>query len=225
MQGSWKSALVPFFARIPRRVGYLREMRYGLHQRHRGASRKSEAKDCGSLLRTGPRRHRSGCPASRSTKRTRHGSSRAFALQAGRFAALMPGAEYGPAKRWPASNYAGLARELMSKGLQVALFGSTMTAPSPRRSPRSRKARSILPARRGWRTQSTCSPQPARRVERQRADAHRRGGRSTPVVAIYGSTSPAQHAAAGRAAANWSGWASPARHAIRKSARSAISTA
>ena len=30
MQGSWKSALVPFFARIPRRVGYLREMRYGL---------------------------------------------------------------------------------------------------------------------------------------------------------------------------------------------------
>ena len=30
MPGSWKSALIPFFARIPRRVGNLREMRYGL---------------------------------------------------------------------------------------------------------------------------------------------------------------------------------------------------
>src|SRR4051812_29376353 len=30
MPGSWKSALVPFFARIPKRTGYLRELRYGL---------------------------------------------------------------------------------------------------------------------------------------------------------------------------------------------------
>ncbi|MGO4839672.1 lipopolysaccharide heptosyltransferase II, partial [Rhizobiaceae sp. 2RAB30] len=30
MQGSWKSALLPFFAGIPRRTGHRREMRYGL---------------------------------------------------------------------------------------------------------------------------------------------------------------------------------------------------
>ena len=29
LPGSWKSALVPFFAGIPTRVGFLREMRYG----------------------------------------------------------------------------------------------------------------------------------------------------------------------------------------------------
>ncbi len=30
MPGSWKSALVPYFAKIRRRTGYLGEVRYGL---------------------------------------------------------------------------------------------------------------------------------------------------------------------------------------------------
>ncbi len=37
---------------------------------------------------------------------------------------IMPGAEYGPAKRWPLKNYADLARQLIGKGNQVWLFGS-----------------------------------------------------------------------------------------------------
>ncbi|WP_292252496.1 glycosyltransferase family 9 protein, partial [Mesorhizobium sp.] len=36
----------------------------------------------------------------------------------------MPGAEFGPAKRWPSDHYAGLARNMMAKGLGVVLLGS-----------------------------------------------------------------------------------------------------
>jgi heptosyltransferase-2 len=38
--------------------------------------------------------------------------------------ALCPGAEYGPAKRWPAQYYAEVARHKIDQGWQVWLFGS-----------------------------------------------------------------------------------------------------
>jgi heptosyltransferase-2 len=43
-------------------------------------------------------------------------------------AAFAPGAEYGPAKRWPAAHYATLARELVKRGYSVWLFGSPKDA-------------------------------------------------------------------------------------------------
>jgi heptosyltransferase-2 len=38
--------------------------------------------------------------------------------------ALCPGAEYGPAKRWPVAYYAEVARKKIDQGWQVWLFGS-----------------------------------------------------------------------------------------------------
>ena len=35
-----------------------------------------------------------------------------------------PGAEFGPAKRWPHYHYATLAQKLIESGYQIALFGS-----------------------------------------------------------------------------------------------------
>ncbi|WP_117075208.1 lipopolysaccharide heptosyltransferase II, partial [Klebsiella pneumoniae] len=35
-----------------------------------------------------------------------------------------PGAELGPAKRWPHYHYAELAKQLIDEGYQVVLFGS-----------------------------------------------------------------------------------------------------
>ncbi|MBI2315656.1 MAG: lipopolysaccharide heptosyltransferase II, partial [Betaproteobacteria bacterium] len=39
-------------------------------------------------------------------------------------AVLCPGAEYGPAKRWPAAHFAGLARALAGRGFSVWIIGS-----------------------------------------------------------------------------------------------------
>ncbi len=35
-----------------------------------------------------------------------------------------PGAEFGPAKRWPHYHYAELAKQLIDDGYQIVLFGS-----------------------------------------------------------------------------------------------------
>jgi ADP-heptose:LPS heptosyltransferase len=38
-----------------------------------------------------------------------------------------PGAEFGPAKRWPHYHYAELAKQLIDEGYQIVLFGSAKT--------------------------------------------------------------------------------------------------
>jgi heptosyltransferase-2 len=40
----------------------------------------------------------------------------------------VPGAEFGPAKRWPSESYGGLARALIERGLDVILLGSANDA-------------------------------------------------------------------------------------------------
>ena len=38
--------------------------------------------------------------------------------------AMMPGAEYGPAKRWPSDRFAELAARLAGEGIGVVVLGS-----------------------------------------------------------------------------------------------------
>jgi heptosyltransferase-2 len=126
---SWKSALVPFFAGIPRRTGFVGEARYlALND----ARRLDEAAlprmvDRFSLLaepagaakpRATPTPQLSSDPAAVTATLAR------FGLAADRPAiALCPGAEYGPAKRWPAAHFAALARRLLAAGEAVWIVG------------------------------------------------------------------------------------------------------
>jgi heptosyltransferase-2 len=130
LPGSWKSALVPFFARVPRRIGFRRELRYGLLNDLRPLDRgqlRSTVQQFLALAEDAPQ-----APAvERPQPHLRSDAQRAqeligrLGLDAGRPAvALMPGAEYGPAKRWPPAAFAELARTLAAQGRQVWIFGS-----------------------------------------------------------------------------------------------------
>ena len=120
LPNSWKSALVPFFARIGLRSGYVGEARYGLINllyRESDApmrehyARLADAPDFASpeALRAPHLRADDGQVAATRAK---------FGLS-GAYAVLCPGAEYGPAKRWP--YFAELAPRLP---LPAVLLGS-----------------------------------------------------------------------------------------------------
>src|SRR4051812_45689105 len=129
-----KAAFVPLFARIPRRTGYRGEMRWltlndvrlldeaalpQMAQRYAALALEPRATLPGPL------------PAPRLT--TSEVDSRKTLESLGlshaqRAVALCPGAEYGPAKRWPPSYFAELARELTRNGDAVWLIGSAKDA-------------------------------------------------------------------------------------------------
>jgi heptosyltransferase-2 len=130
LPGSWKSALVPFFARIPRRTGYRREFRYGLLNDLRPLDREllpttvqqflALAEDAAPVQSPPLLQPRLQADLQRTPLLLKD-----LDLDARRPAvALMPGAEYGPAKRWPAESYAALAGRLVEQGHQVWVLGS-----------------------------------------------------------------------------------------------------
>ncbi len=123
MQGNWKSALIPFFAGIRRRTGYLKELRYGLLNNIVPLPedlKKRTAEMFYNLAGGGTYRdpELDVDAENQAALLARHG------LDAQNYVALMPGAEFGPAKRWPSAHYAQLASQLTARGLRVVLLGS-----------------------------------------------------------------------------------------------------
>lgn len=122
LPNSWKSALVPFFADIPIRSGYVGESRYGLLNLlyRRTPGREPMALHFARLAEAPGAAIAEPLPDPRLAV---HASAvdavqRKFGLEAG-YAALCPGAEYGPAKRWP--YFAELAARLAQP---VVVLGS-----------------------------------------------------------------------------------------------------
>ena len=125
-----KSALVPFFAGIPIRVGFLGELRYGLlNVVHRLDEKKlplmaerylSLAEKPGDM----PTRPLPEAKLRFDDPNRRAALGRLSLSPEKPVAAFCPGAEYGPAKRWPARHFAALAKTLAARGHAVWLFGS-----------------------------------------------------------------------------------------------------
>ncbi len=122
---SIKAALIPWLARIPRRVGYRGETRVILLNRRLANpdGRPAMVPFYGALAGA-------AFDASRRPRLQLDGpmldtAAAAHGLRRGGHWAFAPGAEYGPAKRWPAAHYAALARSLHeADGAPVALLGS-----------------------------------------------------------------------------------------------------
>ena len=130
LPNSFKSALIPFFAEIPLRIGYTGELRFGLlNILHKLDERALPL----MAERYAQLAEKPGEPVARPLARptllvdpanvlitvSRHGLDRS-----GPVIVFCPGAEFGPAKRWPAAHFAELARRLGARGTRVWIIGS-----------------------------------------------------------------------------------------------------
>jgi len=123
LPGSLKSALVPFFARIPVRRGYGGALRRLLLNEVLAEPGLPQVE---SFLALAPGTTEVPEPRLVVTDEIRRETLAALGLEAPRvpLLAIAPGAEYGPAKRWPARHFAAVAAAKRAEGWRVWLFGS-----------------------------------------------------------------------------------------------------
>lgn len=134
LPNSLKSALLPFAARIPLRSGFIGEQRYGLLNDIR---RLDKAKLPLTVERFCALGLSADAPPPESIPRpqlhvdtadVRKAIDRFAVPTSGPVLALCPGAEYGPSKQWPAEHFAELAVSRIRAGWNVWIFGSAKDA-------------------------------------------------------------------------------------------------
>ena len=131
---SFKSALVPWHAGIPVRTGFRGEMRFGLLNDIRRLDPVTLPRTVDRYVALGLERgaHPDAVPhpglsVDRENQRALRES---LALHdPARVVGLLPGAEYGPAKQWPATSFRELAAALTRAGIGVWIFGSDAERP------------------------------------------------------------------------------------------------
>lgn len=130
LPNSWKSALIPLFARIPKRSGWKGEARYGLlndlrildKQRYplmveRFNALALPAQEALSPKQPYPRLEVDHTNALKLAEKFVIPKQRPILV-------LCPGAEFGPAKRWPEAHYVKVADAKIDDGWQVLILGS-----------------------------------------------------------------------------------------------------
>ncbi len=136
LPNSFKSALIPYWAKIPRRTGFVGEFRYLLLNDARKLNQVSLLRLVDRFVALGlepGETQPESPPHPRLEVARRHQDQALEALELERegppILALCPGAEYGPAKRWPERHFAEVAKRKIAEGWRVWLFGSEKDAP------------------------------------------------------------------------------------------------
>lgn len=130
LPNSWKSALIPFFANIPIRTGYLGEFRWGLLNDIRLLDKNILTMTVQRFVNLGLPNNAKQPPEFQHpllpiNKPGQEAVIKKFGLMlTEKILALCPGAEYGPSKRWPADYFAKVAEAKIQQGWQVWLLGS-----------------------------------------------------------------------------------------------------
>jgi len=132
LPNSWKSALLPFWARIPVRTGWSGECRYWLLNDRRILNKTALPLMIQRFASLGISEQQTLPPAKElpipqlivSTSAQEAACARHNLTTDKPVLALCPGAEFGPAKRWPAEHFATVARQKLQQGWNVWLLGS-----------------------------------------------------------------------------------------------------
>ncbi|HYH40766.1 MAG TPA: lipopolysaccharide heptosyltransferase II [Burkholderiales bacterium] len=192
-----KSAFVPLFARIPRRTGYRGEMRWGalndVRMLDEAALPQMAQRYAALALAPGE-----GLTASLAPPRLEVDEEQRLATLAvlgiertTRAVALSPGAEYGPAKRWPPSYFAELARSFSKNGDAVWLLGSAKDAEIAQDIARLSGGECLNLCGRTTLDQAVELLASARlAITNDSGLMHVAAAVSTPLIAIYGSSTP-----------------------------------
>lgn len=203
LPNSLKSALIPFWGRVPVRTGWRGEMRYGLLNDLRVLDKENLPL---MVQRFVALALEPGATAPSPTDiRPPHLEVNSNKAQLARNSlglstnlpvlALCPGAEFGPAKRWPDEHYAALATAQLKEGWQVWIFGSAKDRPVAEairhQVPEKYRGRMHLLAGETSLAEAVdLMSQVDVVVSNDSGLMHIAAGLGRPLVAIYGSTSP-----------------------------------
>jgi heptosyltransferase-2 len=130
LPNSWKSALTPFIAKIPKRIGWLGEGRIGLLTTWRKLNKTQHPLMIQRFAALVNNFQPIAVDKIALPKLVCQNSDQQALVNEHRLdlskpvLALAPGAEFGPAKIWPAAYFAEVANEYLSQGWQVWLLGS-----------------------------------------------------------------------------------------------------
>lgn len=134
---SWKAALVPFMARVPKRIGFIGEHRYGLLNERRKLDKQVLDQTVKRFVSLGlpldeavsgdfalPK------PRLQTDRDNLVNLRRIHSLSSRPAIGMMPGAEYGPAKQWPINYFHALAKRLVQDGFEVRVLGGAKDQPA-----------------------------------------------------------------------------------------------
>lgn len=189
LPNSWKSALTPALAGIPRRTGFLGEARVGLLNDWRRLDQRRWPRlvdRFAALAGVAPSPPRLTADAGAGQRlRRQHGLT-----AAGPAVALCPGAAFGPAKRWPASSFAALARRCVAAGCEVWVLGGKADADAGAAIAAAAPARDLT-GRTSLLAAVDLLAQATAVVSNDSGLLHVAAALGRPLTAIYGSTTPA----------------------------------